>query len=304
MIERIGFPCVLHSSKRSTNHGFRLGNLSHEKLSRTVGTNLDDMEFILGWMDAHQMRLFRIGSSLVPFASHPEMNLDWRTMVADRLANLGETYRKKDFRFSLHPGQYNVLNSENTEVVRKTVAELAYSCTVLELMGLDASHKVVLHGGCRCGDMDKAVDRLSREVDNLPQRIRSRLVLENDERIFTPEHILTVSRRCGVPAVFDIHHHRFHPGETPLPELMPQIRETWREPDGRPKLHLSSRRPDARHGAHADTVEAADVRELCDAAPFDFDLMIEAKHKEVAAQQAMQAARDHGCLDDGRREDA
>lgn len=302
MIERIGFPCVMHAHKRSTNHGFRLASLSEEKLSRTIRTNLDDMQFILDWMHARDMRLFRIGSSVVPFASHPDMQLDWRAMAGDRLAELGEAYRDKDFRFSLHPGQYNVLNSENPEVVRKTVAELDYSCTILELMGLDASHKVILHGGCRCGDMDKAVDRLCVEVENLPQRLRSRLVLENDERIFTPEHILTVCRRCGIPAVFDIHHHRFHAGKTSLPELMPQIRETWRKQDGRPKLHLSSRRPDARHGAHADMVEAADVRELCDAVPFDFDLMIEAKHKEVAVMQAMQAASDHGCLAGPRRE--
>jgi UV DNA damage endonuclease len=58
------------------------------------------------------------------------------------------------FRFSLHPGQYNVLNSENPEVVQNTRAELLYSCQVLELMGLDSSHKVVLHGGCRCGDIE------------------------------------------------------------------------------------------------------------------------------------------------------
>lgn len=295
MIGRIGFPCVMSSLPLSTNHSFRLASLAPEKLAGTVERNLNDMEAILEWMGDHGMNLFRIGSSLVPFASHPSMKYDWREMAADRLRSIGRRYAELGFRFSLHPGQYNVLNSENPEVVQKTRAELLYSCQVLELMGLDSSHKVVLHGGCRCGDMKESKRRLVQEIRKLAQNVRARLVLENDERIFSIADILDVCRSTDQPAVFDIYHNKFLPSPG-LPALLTHVQKTWGENDGRPKLHLSSQKPGGRAGAHDDMVRKEDLIELCETVSFDFDLMVEAKSKEVATLDVVKFAEDAKCI--------
>jgi UV DNA damage endonuclease len=295
MIGRIGFPCVMSSLPLSTNHRFRLAGLSHEKLAGAVEHNLDDMEAILEWMKEHDMNLFRIGSSLVPFASHPAMKFDWRGMAADRLRSIGRRYVELAFRFSLHPGQYNVLNSENPEVVQNTRAELLYSCQVLELMGLDSSHKVVLHGGCRCGDIEKSKRRLIEEIRKLPENVLARLVLENDERIFSAADILEVCQATGQPAVFDIYHNKFLPSPD-LPAILNSLQKTWGANDGRPKLHLSSQKPGARDGAHDDMVRKEDLIELCKTVSFDFDLMVEAKSKEVATLDVVKFAKDAECI--------
>jgi UV DNA damage endonuclease len=295
MIRRIGFPCVMSSLPLSTNHNFRLASLSSEKLASTVERNLEEMETILEWMSDHGMKLFRIGSSLVPFASHPAMEYDWPEMAASRLAKIGRRYSQRGFRFSLHPGQYNVLNSENPNVVKNTVAELLYSCQVLDLMGLDSSHKVVLHGGCRCGDMAQSKTRLIEEILKLPKNVRSRLVLENDERIFSAVDIVEVCESSGLPAVFDIYHNKFLPSPD-LPGLLKRLQKTWQENDGRPKLHLSSQKPGGRDGAHGDMVLEEDLRELCETVPFDFDLMVEAKLKEKAILEVVKFAKDAQCI--------
>jgi UV DNA damage endonuclease len=282
MIRRIGFPCVMSSLPLSTNHSFRLASLAPEKLASTVERNLNDMEAILEWMEDHGMNLFRIGSSLVPFASHQSMKYDWREMAADRLRSIGRRYSELGFRFLLHPGQYNVLNSEKPEVVNNTVAELLFSCLVLELMGLDSSHKVFKQ-------------RLIKEIRKLPQNVRARLVLENDERIFSIADILDVCRATGQPAVFDICHNKFLPSPG-LPALLTHVQKTWGENDGRPKLHLSSQKPGGRDGAHDDMVRKEDLIELCDTVHFDFDLMVEAKSKEVAALEVIKYAIDAECI--------
>lgn len=284
----------MHSMRLSTNNTFRLASLSAERLEQAVSKNLDEMARILEWMDGTDMRLFRIGSSFVPFASHPAMTFDWEALCRDRLAELGKRYEPRGFRFSLHPGQYNVLNSENPETVRKTVAELEYSCRILEMMGLDYSHKVILHGGCRCGDLRIASARLAEAVQSLPDPVCSRLVLENDERIFSLADIVDVCEQTGVPAVFDIHHARFLPSES-MPELLERVAATWGGEHGTPKMHISSQRPEARDGKHDDMVRREDVAELCALVPYPFDLMVEAKHKETAAAEVLAHARELGC---------
>jgi UV DNA damage endonuclease len=93
------------------------------------------------------------------FAPHPKMQFDWKEMCSGRLRQIGEEYSSLGFRFSMHPGQYNVLNSLRAEVARHAIAELNYSCDVLDLMGLDSSHKVIVHGGGVYADKEGSLER-------------------------------------------------------------------------------------------------------------------------------------------------
>lgn len=296
MIKRIGFACVMHGRKLSTNHTFRLASLSPDRLTQAVSRNLDDLESMLAWMEPSGLRLLRLGSSLVPFASHEVMAFDWEPLCAEGLHRIGARWAAQGFRFSLHPGQYNVLNSTSEDVRRRTVRELVYSCRVLDLMGLDASHKVVLHGGSGGAD---AARRLLQAVEALPDGVRARLVLENDERAFTFADIVSVCGATGLPPVFDLHHHRLNPSQD-LPELLERAGVIWSRDarHGRPKVHLSSQRSGARPGAHADLVVEADALELCRVLPFDADCMVEAKHKEAAALRIAPVL--YGCRPDAR----
>ncbi|MFW6323475.1 MAG: UV DNA damage repair endonuclease UvsE [Desulfovibrionales bacterium] len=284
MIDRIGFACVTHALGLSTNHTLRLANISPDRVRRTANRNLDDLEAILRWMDGNGLRLFRIGSSLVPFASHESLTWDWEPSVAKRLGRIGRMYGPKGFRFSLHPGQYNVLNSINPDVVRRTRDELEYSCRVLDLMELDSSHKVILHGGSKARGSDAALTRLVQSLESLPESIRSRLALENDERNFNLQQINTVCAQAGVSPVFDIHHHRINPCPDIASELI-RADGLW---DCRPKVHISSPRDESRPAAHSDFIRKEDLDELVGLLPFDADLMVEAKAKEQAALQVAQ----------------
>ncbi|RYD40687.1 MAG: UV DNA damage repair endonuclease UvsE, partial [Verrucomicrobiaceae bacterium] len=286
----LGFACVLSDGSLSTNHTFRLASLSPAKLAEAAHQNMDDLERMLEFMEQGPLRLLRLGGSMVPLASHERVDFDWRPLVAGRLRAIGNTFAARGFRFSSHPGQYTILNATDDGVVRRAIAELAYSVQLLDLMELDDSHKVVIHGGGIYGDREAATSRLVDAVSNLPERIKARLVLENDERLFNLEQILWVAERGGVPVVFDLHHHQINPGEGDLHELLLRVRRTW---NCRPKIHMSSQKPNARTGAHDDLLHEKDLQTMLEVIPFDTDVMVESKGKEVAALHAWKWLRDH-----------
>ncbi len=279
MIHRVGFACVTYGLGLSTGHTLRLANLSAATLEAAVEKNCADLQATLEWMDGRDLRMLRLASSFIPFASHERMLLDWEGMFAERLGRLGERWAGRGFRFSMHPGQYTVLNSLRPDVVERAVAELASSCRVLDLMGLDAEHKVVVHAGCVCGDKDAALQRLGGVLAGLSPGIRRRLVLENDERLFTFADVVRAAAQAGLPAVFDVHHHTINP----CPDVDSWLRQAGALWDCRPKVHLSSRKPDARPGAHDLFIREEDLAALLALLPWDADVMVEAKAKEEAA---------------------
>jgi UV DNA damage endonuclease len=125
-------------------------------------------------------------------------DLVWREEFADRLDRIGTLGR----RLSTHPGQYTVLSSARPDVVANAVAELDYHDRLLSALGLDSSHKIVLHVG--------APGRFHAGFEQLSERARSRLVLENDERV-PLEGVLKLAEQVGVPVVFDIFRHASPP---------------------------------------------------------------------------------------------
>lgn len=282
-IARVGFACVLSDGSLSTNHTVRLASLSETRLAEVAHQNLDDLERIVFLMAQGPLRLLRLGGSMVPFASHESLTFDWRPLVAGRLREIGQRYAPLGFRFSSHPGQYTILNSPEPQVVTRAIAEIAYSCDLLDLMGLDSSHKVVIHGGGIYGDREASTQRLITNLIPLPPKIRRRLILENDERLFSLSQILEVGEAARLPVCFDLHHHQINPGEGTLEELLPRVGQTW---DCRPKVHMSSQRPNARIGAHDDLLHEKDMATLANVLPFEADVMVEAKAKEVAALAA------------------
>lgn len=292
-IGNVGFACVLSDGSLSTNHTMRLAALSPAKVAEVAHQNLYDLERILFLMAQGPLRLFRLGGSMVPFASHEAMDFDWRPLIAGRLQAIGRRYAPLGFRFSSHPGQYTILNSPDPQVVSRALAEIAYSCDLLELMGLNHEHKVVIHGGGIYGDRVASTERLVAELSRLPDEIRKRLILENDERLFNLEQILEVGEAVGLPVCFDLHHHQINPGSANLHDLLPRVGKTW---DCRPKVHMSSQRPGARIGAHDDLLHEVDMATLAEILPFEADVMVEAKGKEIAALAAWEWWFGHGCL--------
>ena len=281
---KLGYPSINRSIGCTANSTFRLASYSEELLIEKVANNLQCLQKILEFNVQHNLLFFRISSDLVPFASHPICRFDWETYFASTFSKIGDFIKRHEMRISMHPDQFNVLSSLDEGIVRRSIAELNYHRRVLESLGLDQTAKVQIHLGGSYGNKGAALQRFVDVYRSLEGRLRSRLVIENDDRIFDLRDCLAVHERIEIPIVFDTFHHEcLNRGET-LREGMILAHGTWSSADGIPIVDYSSQEPGKRKGAHATTARldlfAAFLHET---RPLDFDIMLEIKDKEKSA---------------------
>lgn len=284
---RIGYACVntlLPTSART----LRLANVSEERLRELIAANLDALEAILRWNAAHAIRVFRLTSNLVPFASHTANTLAWWDEFGPRLRELGRLLRDEHVSVSTHPGQYTVLSSPHPHVVAAAVAELEYHARLLVAMGLDESHKIVLHVGSGAAERREATARFADGFMRLDEAAQARLVVENDER-WPVADVLPLARSLGIPLVFDVFHHELAPSLERLSvrEVVLLAAETWRAPDGRQEVHFATQAPGKRPGAHAETLDVEAFLAFFGAVgDLPLDCVLEVKDKEQSVLQA------------------
>ena len=279
---RLGYAAQNLTIPASTNRTLRLASLSDvEKLRGLVRENIHALLEILQWNAGRGVGLFRIGQSLIPFASHPAFPYDWPEEHGEDVRDLGALARSLGVRLSMHPGQFINPGSPNPETARRSIDELLYATRVFDLMGLDDA-VIVLHLGGAYDDRPAAVARFVEALEPREKILRY-LALENDERIWTVEEIVGAAAALSIPAIVDNLHHSLNPGGLSLGEALDLALPTWEARGARPKVHLSSQDPTKRPGAHAHAIEAEDWAAFLDAlGDRETDVMVEAKGKELA----------------------
>ena len=158
---------------------------------------------------------------------------------------------------------------------------------VLDLLGLDLTARIQIHVGGVYGDKNASLERFCVRFEQLDEKIRRRLAVENDDRQYSVADCLQISRRTGIPVLFDSFHHQLNGnGEAPGTALR-QTAATWRKTDGLPMVDYSSQKKGARRGSHAESIDLEDFAGFIAAgAGLDFDIMLEIKDKEQSALHA------------------
>jgi UV DNA damage endonuclease len=269
-----------------------------------LAVSLDYLDAIVSYLDEHGIRFYRMATALAPYASHPELPQfrDQPARCAAQLRRVGDRARKLGIRLTSHPGQYTVLNSQDEEIRGLAAVELEVQAELMDGMGLGPESVVVVHVGGAAGGVEAGLERFERGFELLSDAARERVVVENDDRTFALTDVLRLGERIGRPVVWDVLHHQCHdPAGIPEREALELALATW--PAGvAPKIHFSSpktaveerRRRVGRRvertlvlpqlRAHADTVDPIAFARFLDgpAAGLDFDVMLEAKAKDLA----------------------
>ncbi|MNP19453.1 UV DNA damage endonuclease [compost metagenome] len=223
-------------------------------------------------------------------------------MLVEPFAEIGEYVRLHRMRTSFHPDHFTVLSTPRQEVLDNSVGDLVRHHAMLEAMGLNRNAKCNIHVGGSYGDKQAAGKRFTRNFLALPQEVRERITLENDDKTFTAVETLAICEEVGAPMVLDLHHHMVNNGGETAVSLWPRVLRTWEgagveEPEALglpalpPKIHVSSPREGKDIRAHADYVEAGPLleflREIAPDTPA-LDVMLEAKMKDGALFRLME----------------
>ncbi|RLL83770.1 UV DNA damage repair endonuclease UvsE [Mesotoga sp. BH458_6_3_2_1] len=288
---KIGYPCINTTLDCSSARSFRLASYSERRLIETVGANLACLEKIIDYNKTKNILFFRITSNLVPFASHPICKTDWVKFFRSDFENVGKKIRRYNMRVSMHPDQFVLLNSPKREVVDNSIAELEYHAKILDLMNLDRSAKIQIHVGGVYGEKEAAVSRFVDEYKGLSSEINDRLVIENDERLYSLADCLSIHHATNIPILLDVFHHSILDGGIDFADSLDLPRSTWSKEDGIPIVDYSTQENGARKGRHAQAIDLDHFNSfLIKSRPYDFDIMLEIKDKEKSAEVAISVA--------------
>lgn len=197
-------------------------------------------------------------------------------------------------RVDSHPDQFNVINSTRESVIQSTLVNLNNSVDIFELLNYELG-KMVIHIGSSQGGKEESIKRFIRNFNNFPRRIQERLILENDDKVFTAKDVLQICKNLKVPMVLDIHHHNCKNEGEYIGDLLEEIFNTWNEEILPPKLHFSTPKEFENDRKHADYIDAdgfaSFIQLVKSKVDRDIDIMIEAKKKDKALLKLIEDLR-------------
>jgi len=290
---RFGLCCIFRNHPvafRKTTATYLARFAEAERLHRLAGLcahNAQSLQKALVFCRENGIGDFRINSQILPLKTHPDVGYDMDDLpgaeeIVAAFRACGEFCLAHDIRTTFHPDQFIILSSPNPAVVQRSVADLVYQAQVAEWVNADV---INIHAGGVYGDKPSALSRLAAAVETLPDLVRNRLTLENDDRSYTPRDLFPVCRDLNIPLVYDVHHHRCLADGLSMEAATDQSLKTW---DREPLFHISSPKdgwsgPDPRK--HHDYIDIRDLPK--DWLSMDITVEVEAKAKELAIKKLM-----------------
>ncbi|MED1411628.1 MULTISPECIES: UV DNA damage repair endonuclease UvsE [Bacillus] len=250
--------------------------------------NLEHTIRILHYNIAHEIPLYRLSSSIVPLATHPEVEFNYLQAFAPLWRKIGALIQEHNLRVSFHPNQFTLFTSDKPHITTNAITDMTYHYNVLDAIGIADSSYINIHVGGAYGNKESAIGRFHKNIKKLPSHIKKQMTLENDDKTYTTSETLAICQKETIPFVFDYHHHIANLCGEPLEELLPAIFETWSHTNVPPKVHISSPKSEKEFRAHADYIDLGFIKPFLHIAKkinHNFDIMIESKQKDLALLQ-------------------
>ena len=212
-------------------------------LHELYADNISRLAAAAAYCASHGIRLYRLSAALFPMLDLEGDATGQQVLetLAAELRAAGDAFTTARIRVLVHPDQFIVLNSESSDVVRRALYALSFHGLVMDMLGFFRTpwNTILLHGG-----KGGRPAELTATIATLPDAVRLRLALENDERAYGPAELLPVCWAAGVPLIFDAHHHvvrgKLSSQDDPsVREWVLAARATWIPPEWQ-VVHLSN----------------------------------------------------------------
>jgi len=255
---------------------------------------------ILVYLCANAITMYRMHAQLVPVKSQEQFESfeEQLSSCVSLFEEIADLIHSNGVRLSFHPYSSVILNTPDEVRAARSMIILTALCRFMDRLHLGDEAIIVIHTGGVYRNPDEAKRLFVERFSALPDDLRRRLALENDDRRFCYRDVMDIHRACGIPIVLDVLHHLvLNPSRVPLLEALEQSLYTW--PMGvRPKVHFSSPRTELRYEPRSSKIKLPTWTEHSDFVnPFEFirfmqdvqraglpvfDVMLEAKGRDVA----------------------
>ena len=307
MVNKIGYACISMQLSYPTKYGNKPRGTqpittNRSMIRRTFDEkgvdyaselclqNVKDLHQLIQWNIVNGYDFYRLSSDMAPWKTEYEWD-DLKDIdeIKKWVHSAGTMAKTHGVRLTAHPGPFNVLVSPNEQVVENTIKDLTIHGDEFDMMGLSRTpyNKLNIHCNGVYGDKLSAMDRFCKNFERLPESVQTRLTVENDDKasMYSVKDLMYIHERIGIPIVFDYHHHKFCTGDLSEREALELAISTWPD-DIVPVVHYSESRSkeqldeSIRPQAHSDY-----VIDYIDTYGHNVDIMVEAKHKELAVNK-------------------
>ena len=252
-----------------------------EKLKTVALSNLNALQELLKYNIKNNIHFYRITSALIPLVTHPEVGY-WghREILKKDFEYVGKLIRESNMRVDTHPDEFNVINSNNPKVVENTLINLMRQVEWFEDMNYKQG-KMVIHVGGATGGKEAAIERFIKNFNKFPINLKTKLIIENDDKTYTATETLNLCKILNIPMVLDIHHHNCNNEGDDIVNILGDILNTWNNED-LPRDTTLTDKVDKKHSDFINPYKFVEFLKILKIFNIDVDIMLECKEKDVA----------------------
>jgi UV DNA damage endonuclease len=180
---------------------------------------------------------YRLSSSLAPILTHKNLRLriaDLPNFAAIKAVceSIKQLLAAQPLRISAHPSEYITLSSDNPDCIDNSITDLEQHAEIFDLLDLPQDYRSPLNIHVRQdGDAQTIADKVLRVYDSLPDNVRNRLVLENNDNnkgVWSVRNLIKYFHCArGIPVTFDSLHHSLLSGDMTEKDAFNAAHDTW-----------------------------------------------------------------------------
>lgn len=260
-----------------------------QNIDTKIKENFHDLEQIIIYNIKNNFHFYRLTSKLIPLATKEDVKIEYIENYKEYYKKIGDLINNNNMRVDTHPDQYCVLNSVDKKIVDNSISILKYHKNILSAFNIQ-NPKIILHVGSSVFGKDKSLTRFKNNFKKLDKELQKMIIIENDDKVFNVNDVLSLCNELKIPMVLDYHHFMCNNNGEKICDLIEKIFNTWNNQKLIPKIHFSSPKSKLKQDfrSHHDYINVDEFITFIEEIKFvnrDFDIMIEAKMKDDAVSR-------------------
>ena len=200
------------------------------QLSERILHNVIVTQYIVNHCHSANIRHYRLSSALFPLLTDQTLDISFEDLpnkarIAGELELVGLIAQKFNISIGSHPDQFNVLASPDREKVARTINELNFQASVLDMIGLPQDHTAPMNIHINYSPkedetLEVVATRFFRNLSMCDKGVYNRLTIENEDKgFFNVDNCIKFSEylfetfNANIPVCYDNLHDFCNPSE-------------------------------------------------------------------------------------------